>query len=64
LVRFVTPEVKFPTSPRILAEKFCTPVTTEAAIAEPGRLTRPPEEPGMEPEEGTEGDDMPAAAGR
>jgi hypothetical protein len=52
LVRLVTPEVKDFTSPRTLLEKPWTPVTTEAAKAEPGRLTgdRPPED-GMETEE-------------
>ncbi|PIZ25469.1 MAG: hypothetical protein COY47_05760, partial [Chloroflexi bacterium CG_4_10_14_0_8_um_filter_57_5] len=42
LVRLVTPEVKALTSPMTLLEKFCTPPTTEAAKAAPGREVRPP----------------------
>ena len=51
MVRLVTPEVKDFKSPRTRLEKLWTPVTTEAAKAEPGRLTddRPPEA-GMEAE--------------
>lgn len=51
LVRLVTPEVKDLTSPSTRLEKPWTPVTTEAAKAEPGRLTddRPPED-GMDTE--------------
>jgi hypothetical protein len=45
----VTPEVNDFTSPSTLLEKPCTPVTTDAAKAEPGRLTgdRPPPEDGI-----------------
>ena len=57
LVRLVTPEVKDFTSPSTLLENPWTPPTTEAAKAEPGRLTgeRPPEDcmetEGIEPVE-------------
>ena len=34
----VTPLVNDDTFPRTLLEKFCTPPTTDAANAEPGRL--------------------------
>ena len=38
LVELLTPEVKVPTLPRTLLEKFCTPVITEAAKVDPGTL--------------------------
>jgi hypothetical protein len=42
LVRLVTPLVKDCTLPSTRLEKFCTPVTTEAANAEPGMLVGAP----------------------
>jgi hypothetical protein len=50
LVRLVTPEVKDFTSPNTLLENPWTPVTTEAAKAEPGRLTEPRPPDGAETE--------------
>ena len=46
MVLLDTPVVKVFTSPSTLLEKPCTPVTIDAARADPGRLTRPPEVPG------------------
>ena len=48
LVRLVMPEVKLFTSPSTRLEKPCTLPTTEAAKAEPGMLTFPPDDPGTD----------------
>ena len=40
MVLLVIPLVKLVTSPITLDEKFCTPPTTEAAKAPPGRVGR------------------------
>jgi hypothetical protein len=52
LVLLVTPEVNAFRSPSTLLEKPCTPVTTEAANAEPGMLIGD-----LLPEEGMDGPD-------
>ena len=52
LVTLVIPLVKLATLPKTFDEKFCTPLTTEAAKADPGRLgsdtVRPPPSEGVE----------------
>jgi hypothetical protein len=42
LVALVTRLVKVLRLPITLLEKVCTPVTIEAAMSAPGRVTRPP----------------------
>ena len=52
LVLAVTPQVKVAISPMIPAEKFCTPLTIEAAKDPPGRVGREGMKDGLEPAEG------------